>query len=68
MSLHQNKITETIVWLLKHGLIVQLHTYVTLGIGCPKKHEVMIFESSLIHSALFVDHISNTNRSLIAGF
>ncbi|XP_023325891.1 GATOR complex protein NPRL3 [Eurytemora carolleeae] len=32
MSLHQNKITETIVWLLKHGLIVQLHTYVTLAL------------------------------------
>eukprot|EP00088_Acartia_fossae_P065916 TRINITY_DN8141_c0_g1_i1.p1 TRINITY_DN8141_c0_g1~~TRINITY_DN8141_c0_g1_i1.p1 ORF type:complete len:626 (-),score=98.49 TRINITY_DN8141_c0_g1_i1:146-2023(-) len=32
MSLHQTKMTEIIAWLLRHGLIFQLHTYCTLGL------------------------------------
>ena len=31
MALHQTRITEMIIWLLKKRLISQLHTYVTLG-------------------------------------
>ena len=32
LSLHQHRLTETVIWLLKYHLISQLHTYVTLAL------------------------------------
>jgi len=32
LSLHQTKMTEIITWMLRHGLIFQLHTYCTLAL------------------------------------
>jgi len=32
LSLHQPRITQMIIWLLQHHLVIQLHTYVTLAL------------------------------------
>ena len=29
LALHQPRITQIIIWLLQHHLVIQLHTYVT---------------------------------------
>ena len=31
-TLHQPRITQIIIWLLQHHLVIQLHTYVTLAL------------------------------------
>jgi len=32
LALHQPRITQIIIWLLQHHLVIQLHTYVTLAL------------------------------------
>jgi len=32
LALHQPRVTQTIIWLLQHHLVIQLHTYVSLAL------------------------------------
>merc|ERR1719193_421988 len=74
LSIHQTTLTETIVWLLTHGLIVQLHTYVTLALtpdmawnnrAEEEKEERLDNMDTL--AALNIDPMRNLGNSSIAG-